>query len=102
MQRPNDPPAERVALIIAAVREIAPPDHPAPRGIQQGSTRHRRLFEEYLPALRRSREKAEQRWNGLIERQMERTGVDRERALRDLWAKSPAGPGTNADFLGTI
>jgi hypothetical protein len=102
MQRPNDPPAERITLIIDAVREVAPPDHPAPRGMNQGSIHHRRLFDEYLPALRQSRERAERRWNGLIERLMERTGVDRDRALRDVWARSPAGPGTNPDFLATI
>jgi len=91
-----------MALMIQAIREVAPPNHPMSRRMQQGSIRHQSLFDEYLAVLRQSRQKAERRWDGLIERLVARTGVDRDRALRDLWAKSPAGPGTHTEFLATI
>jgi hypothetical protein len=66
------------------------------------SDNHKRLFKEYLPALQRSTQVAEERWNGLVEGLMERTGVTRERALRDIRATSRAGPGEESEFIATV
>jgi hypothetical protein len=102
MTRSNEDPKDRIALMLAAIADVAPPGHPLPRGIDRASEKHRRLFEEYLPALERSRHKAEARWNGLVLGLMERTGKTRERALRDLRASKPAGRAAHVEFIGTV
>jgi hypothetical protein len=92
----------RIALMRAGIADVAPPGHPPPRRMSEGSDQHKRLFQEYLPALQRSRQKAEDRWNGLVRGLIERTGKTRERAIRDVQASKPAARAAHAELIATV
>ena len=102
MERPHDSPQERMRLMIAAIRDVAPPGHPAPVGLTGGSPRHKRLFDEYVAALRHVRQRAEERWSGLVEGIMENEDVTRAEADAQLRATSPAGPGEDSEFVAAV
>jgi hypothetical protein len=92
----------QIALKMAAVADIAPPGHPAPIPRSVALPVHKRWFDEYVRAASRAAARAQTRWNGLIEGVIERGGVDRDRALREIQATSPAGPGEDSEFIAEI
>ena len=102
MSTSRDDYQDRIALKLAAITEVAPPDHPAPIAMSDALPIHQRLFEEYLRAARHAASRAQTRWQGLIEGKIESDGMNRKRAEREVRAESPAGPGEESEFIAEL
>jgi hypothetical protein len=102
MNSRNESRLERAALLLAAIKDIAPPGHPQPIPLAEASRQFRESFEQYLVELRRSNGRAEQWFNGLVMGIMERTGKSRDEAIRAALASSPVAPTSHTAVIGTI
>ncbi len=89
----------RMAFLLQAVADVAPPDHPAAGAA--GSTRHQTLFEQYRAELAKARRSGEKWYSGLIESEEERTG-DHWQAVANTRKRRPVGPVSDPDVTATV
>ena len=102
MPHRNDDRSDRISLMLAAIADVAPHGHPRQTTMDRASDQHKRLFAEYLTALRGATQKADARWNGLVENLMARSGRSRDRAVRELLASKRANGASHVEFVGTV
>ena len=90
----------KIHNMIAAVRDIAPEDHPRASKLEMPK-KHRALFQEYLADLSEAREVAEGWWGALILAEEERTG-DREQAIEIVKRRRPVGASVHGSVIAVI
>ncbi|MBC7604111.1 MAG: hypothetical protein H7255_15815 [Ramlibacter sp.] len=93
---------ERARLLVAAVADIAPPDHPKALDAGAAGLPYRRLHREYMAELEDSVGEAQAWWDGLIDHGMKRNRTSRERAERDALAEAPIGPAMHGRVLAAV
>jgi hypothetical protein len=98
----NEADKQSVDRLLAAVRDVAPPGHPKPLAIASAPESHRRAFEQYVAELRRAKAEADERWNGIVEGIIERTGKTPQEAQQAARDRNALGPSSHTRVVGTI
>lgn len=92
--------ARGLADLVAATRDIAPPDHPAPRAHAAATAEQRALFERYVTELRAAKEAADAWWDGLVGHH--KSAKARAKAEAELRDEVPVGPAAHVRAIGVV
>lgn len=90
---------ERVSALLAAVKDVAPADHPRKSG--KGSAAHRTMFTRYCKDLAEAKEHAEDWFQALIDVAEDETG-DAELAEDMVRQRRPLGPVAHGRVIAVI
>lgn len=92
--------ARAPADLVAAVRDIAPPDHPAPRSYDAATPEQQALFERYVRELRVAKEAADAWWEGLVGKH--KSAKARAKAEAEVREDVPVGPAAHVRAIGVV
>jgi hypothetical protein len=87
-------------LLLAAIKDVAPADHPKPRSLAAATPAQRRLFETYVAELMSARAEADSWWEGMLGKS--RSAKARAKAEAALKEDVPIGPADHARVIATV
>jgi hypothetical protein len=90
---------DRADGLIQAIKDVAPPNHPL--ASMPGSSRHAKLFENFVDALIAAKEEADGWWQAVIDTEAKRSHAD-VMALANVEARHPAGPAAYGSIVHVI
>lgn len=93
---------ERARQLVAAISDVAPPDHPQSKDFNAANADYTHLFERYQAALTDAVAEALTWWNGLIDLSMQRNHCSRQRAEHDALTEAPVGPASHGRVIAAV
>jgi|CXWL01.1.fsa_nt_gi hypothetical protein len=90
---------DRAQLLLQAVKDVAPHDHP--RKGSMGSSHHHELFKEYVEELYKHKQEGEKWLESLVDSEERRTG-DRSQAITNVMERRPIGALSYPYVTGTV